>query len=196
MKNHLNFFYKQNKFEMIFTMVFGLVASIWKISLNYYIPLLSHDLKFNFAARMTILKTEYTSQIIVMVIDIFLPVIVISLNIKSNDFQRYIYNLMKGYDLSEHFFYCSIFIRSRRRSTLGGNDLARLINKKIMHSDYTAPDRLSINTLEPRRDPTFGYNSITTESEDSEDRQVRYLYKTNYEMLNSPPLGKRSSSNL
>lgn len=181
MRKQLNYFYNHNKWEIIITIFMGIIASIWKILLNYYTPFLDIDLKFNFAARVKIPDHELPIQTLVMVIDIFLPILVIISNIKSNDFSKYIFNLMKGRQLTQYYIICSIFIWTKRGQTLVNSDLEDLINKNRIR--FTI--RSGMNSSIDSEDFNCKTNKIYSESilsDISSDLNKSELYK--FEFLN------------
>ena len=175
MKYKLSFFYRNNKWEIIVTIIMGILASAWKITINYWEGLLYNDLKFNFAARENVSQEEIPIQAFVMFIDVFLPIFVITSNIRSNDFAKYIYNLMKGCDMISYFLKCSIFIQGKRVSSEYAGNVERLLEGSQLNRSTLFNRSLGSTESDTQNfRPTLGY-SIGSENSIKND-----MYKTEF----------------
>jgi hypothetical protein len=168
MKKQLNYFYFQNRWKIILTIIMGIISSIWKVLLNYYTPFLGTDLKFNYAATVKIEDYALPYQAIVMIIDILLPIWVILSNINSTDFDKYIFNLMRGRQLTKYYLICSFFIRSRRSLAYTPTDLENFINGDHMRFAVKSCDPGSFFSEEFNRKTykTIGESFLSVETSD------------------------------
>jgi len=111
MKKNLYFFYLIKRNEIIVTIVLTSIITSWKAIYNYFNFLRVNDLKYSFLHRQT-MKGEYlTVEIIICIIDIFLPMVAIAYNIRTVNFRKYLINLLKGVGLEYWYLRASIFLR-------------------------------------------------------------------------------------
>lgn len=175
MKHHLNFFYMKNRFEIILTIAVGLITAIWKLLFNLFDFLKEHDLKYNFAARRTILSYELSWNVVIALVDITLPILVISMNIKTNDCERYIFNIMKGCGVLKYFTISSIFIYSKKSSSIHSNYMSKLLKTKHKHCDEPGVTYMSKNTVSATMCNKSTLGLMVTMSDDTNDCMESHL---------------------
>ena len=110
MKKNLNFYYKEKLSNIILTMILSSLTIAWRSLYTNFVFLNRNDLKYNYAARVDKGADYIPIQIIVWVIDIFLPLAVLMYNIKTINFEKYLKNLLKGFNYKKHHSSASIFI--------------------------------------------------------------------------------------
>ena len=96
MKKNLNFYYLSQRWEIRLTIVLTCFITLWKSMYNFYNLIRDVDLKYSFLARSTTEPYSLTYQIPVCLIDIFAPMLVMVVNIRTVNFVKYLISLMKG----------------------------------------------------------------------------------------------------
>ena len=91
-------------------MILSSLTIVWRNWYTNFDFLTRNDLKYNYAARIDNGPKSIPVQIIVWAIDIFLPLAVLMYNIKTINFEKYLKNLLKGFNYRKHHSSASIFI--------------------------------------------------------------------------------------
>ena len=110
MKNNLHFYFNEKYKWIIVAMILSSATIIWRIWYTNFDFLSQSDLKFNYIARKEVRLSQMPVQITICIIDIFLPLVVLMYNIKTINFEKYLKNLLKGWNYQKHHSNASIFI--------------------------------------------------------------------------------------
>lgn len=98
MKKNLNFFYREKKIHVIITMILASITVAWRSTYTNTDILTHNDIKYNFAASYDKNDCYMSIEIFVCIIDVFLPLSLLMYNIKTINFEKYLKNLLKGFD--------------------------------------------------------------------------------------------------
>jgi hypothetical protein len=111
LKNNLNFYYLKKRKEIIFTIIFTSLVTLWKALYNYISFFQENDLKRSFLHYRNVDGIEIPLEIAICIIDIFMPLAAIGHNIRTVNFRKYLGALIKGVGLESHYLNSSIFIK-------------------------------------------------------------------------------------
>lgn len=111
MKNNLNFYYKDKQAGIIATMVLTTIFVIWELLYNFFDFIREHDIIYSFNERENMDPYILPFAVFISLVEIFLPLSAMILNLRTVNFRKYLKNLLMGCGLVEYFTQASIFVR-------------------------------------------------------------------------------------
>lgn len=96
MKRNLNYYYNLKKWSIQVTIILSCFVTLWKCFYSLFRVVRENDIKYNYIFRHDLRPESLPGQILVCFIDIFAPIAVIIINIRTVNFVKYIHDLMSG----------------------------------------------------------------------------------------------------
>ena len=163
LKHHMaTYFHKHYRLTIV--TIWWSWAIIWNRSLYYLISSYREcDLKYNFAAKFSFPIWQAPIQVSLTAFDILCPIGVCLLNIKTINFEKYLTELMKAWQLEKYWEVASIYIRVNTNYKIKSTSL-------ILSEDQSAND-----------DYEEFLNVSDVDQDFTDENQT--LYKNNYEQI-------------
>ena len=111
MKKHLYVHYYHHSYQIIITILWSWAIVLNRSLYNIIDEYRKWDMKYNFVARRTFPDWQAPIQVLLTAFDILCPIGVCLLNIKTINFEKYLTELMKAWQLEKYWEVASIYIR-------------------------------------------------------------------------------------
>ena len=148
MRRNLNFYYQEKSRGIRVTIILSCFITLWKSLYNYMNLIRRNDIKYRFISQSNILPSSVPYQVIICFIDIFAPIAVMIINIRTVNFVKYLLALMKGCDKKNNCVSPSIFIVKKYKCYDGSyDDISQIEDQDNQNLDRGSNASLAICKL-------------------------------------------------
>lgn len=179
LKMNLNFYYVIKKKDIIFVTVWSSIAFIFWIVFTFFEELKHYSLNYRYVKKASMNTVELIFGTILLLWQVLLPILVMMVNVRSVNFKKYLFNIMKGYG-NEQFFLCSskfVYAKEQNLKLIG------MSGENLIDSQFQGDNRLHTQFSKASSNTDIQRElTISVMTENDEDDLIN-LYQEEFQKL-------------